>query len=42
MCAQAAAMMRMDLSKRYLADETNDEKNKNYERILGGMNYEQY
>ena len=26
MCAQAAAMMRMDLSKRYLADETNDEK----------------
>ena len=36
MCAQAAAMMRMDLSKRYLADETNDEK------ILGGMNDEQY
>lgn len=26
MCAQAAAMMRMDLSKRYLADETSDEK----------------
>ena len=26
MCAQAAVMMRMDLSKRYLADETNDEK----------------
>lgn len=26
MCAQAVAMMRMDLSKRYLADETNDEK----------------
>lgn len=26
MCAQEAAMMRMDLSKRYLADETNDEK----------------
>lgn len=26
MCAQAAAMMRMDLSKRYLADETNDKK----------------
>lgn len=40
MCAQAAAMMRMDLSKRYLADETNDDKN--YERILGGMNDEQY
>ena len=26
MCAQAADIMRMDLSKRYLADETNDEK----------------
>ena len=25
MCAQAASIISMDLSKRYLADETNDE-----------------